>query len=77
MGVGGTRQCFPDKREEDEETTCQVGDSKKLDCNTCICAGYEDKTFWMCTMMFCGEKREVKVNKVHIDKFPLCLQCLH
>jgi len=55
IGAGGTRQCFPAKREE----SCTLGDSKKLDCNSCTCAGFGHSTFWMCTMMNCATKREI------------------
>jgi len=58
IGAGATRQCFPAKR----ETSCTLGDSKMLDCNSCTCAGYGSSTFWLCTMKFCGSLREVEAD---------------
>merc|ERR1712168_1196052 len=46
ISAGGTMQCFPSKKQEPE---CSDGDTKKEDCNTCVCSG----GVWACTYRMC------------------------
>jgi len=56
ISAGGTMQCFPSKKQEPE---CTDGDTKKEDCNTCVCNG----GVWACTLMLClGRREEAKAD---------------
>lgn len=63
VSAGGTLQCFPSRREEAE---CEVGETKKEDCNSCVCAGGQ----WACTMMFCLGAKKARA----IERRKLCVQ---